>query len=269
MASGTSVVPLVSSSRSILSISRRLQQQLAGAPRGVVGPGAVAVLGDVRGAQPDLAVVDGRERVGERGPPLAQRLHLGAAERQPGLVGVADVIVVPSLAVLRDDLASRLLRHALHPAASGGPELPSSSHTDVESSQSQVRSRSVRTRSSGSGAAVEPDHQVQVAAGRVPGGADVADHLTLADVLADPDGVADRVVVAGGDVVARRRSRGRPSAGCRSRRCSTAPPPCREYGARMAVPQPAPKSVPSCSFQYFRTGWNRIPYGEVIGALTG
>ena len=35
------------------------------------------------------------------------------------------------------------------------------------------------------------------------------------------------------------------------------------------MPQLAPKSVPSCSFQYFRIGWNRIPYGEVIGAFTG
>src|SRR5262249_19705475 len=36
-----------------------VQQQLAVAPRRVVGPGAVVVLGDVDVAQPDLAVVDG------------------------------------------------------------------------------------------------------------------------------------------------------------------------------------------------------------------
>jgi len=38
-----------------------VQQQLAGAPRRMVGPRAVAELRNVQAAQPDLAVVDGRE----------------------------------------------------------------------------------------------------------------------------------------------------------------------------------------------------------------
>src|SRR5699024_2777375 len=32
------------------------------------------------------------------------------------------------------------------------------------------------------------------------------------------------------------------------------------------VPQPTPKSVPSCSLYTCCVGWNRMPYGEVIGA---
>src|SRR5690606_7437829 len=50
--------------------------------------------------------------------------------------------------------------------------------------------------------AVDPHHQVQVAAGRVTGGADVADHLALAHPIADPDRVADGVVVGRGDIAA-------------------------------------------------------------------
>src|SRR3954454_5021662 len=46
-------------------------------------------------------------------------------------------------------------------------------------------------------AAVQPDHQVQVAAGGVSGGSHVADHLTLPDVLTHVHDIARRVVVAG------------------------------------------------------------------------
>lgn len=49
---------------------------------------------------------------------------------------------------------------------------------------------------------VNPDVEVQVAAGRQPGGADVADLLTAANVVPHADDVALRVVVAGGDLLA-------------------------------------------------------------------
>ena len=81
-----------------------VQQQLAVAPRRVVGPAAVVILGDVQVAQPDLAVVDGGERVGQRRLAVAQALHLGADQRDPGLEGLEDRIVVPRFAIGRDDL---------------------------------------------------------------------------------------------------------------------------------------------------------------------
>ena len=56
----------------------------------VVGPRALAVLGDVDVVQPRLAAVDLDEAVDQRGPALAQRLHLGAGEHETGLVGVED-----------------------------------------------------------------------------------------------------------------------------------------------------------------------------------
>src|SRR5215203_889745 len=88
------------------------QQQLAGTPRAVVGPGPVAVLRDMSPSQKDLAVVDSGVGVGEVGTPLPQRLHLGAAEDDARLIGVVDVVVVPSLAVLCDKPAASVLRHA-------------------------------------------------------------------------------------------------------------------------------------------------------------
>ena len=92
-----------------------VQQQLALAPRLVVGPGALGVLRDVHAGQPHLAVADVREAVDQRGVPRAQRLDLGAGEHQPGLVDVVDVVVVARLAVLRDQLAALLLGHQPRP----------------------------------------------------------------------------------------------------------------------------------------------------------
>src|SRR4051812_34791841 len=88
-----------------------VQQQLALAPRGVVGPGALGVLGDVHRVEPGLAALDVHEAVDEGRATLAQRLHLGAREHQAGLVGVLDVVVVARLLVLRDELAPLFLRH--------------------------------------------------------------------------------------------------------------------------------------------------------------
>src|SRR4051794_16873039 len=88
-----------------------VEQQLALAPGRVVGPGALGVLRDVHVVQPRLTAVDVHEPVDQRGPPLAQRLHLGALEDEARLVGVLDGVVVPRLAVLRDDLAPLLPGH--------------------------------------------------------------------------------------------------------------------------------------------------------------
>src|SRR6478609_3444968 len=107
-----------------------VQEQLALAPRGVVGPGALGVLRDVHGVQPRLAVLDVDEPVDQGRPTLTQRLHLGAHEDQAGLVGVLDVVVVPRLLVLRDELAPLFLRHptilarARKPIRTAGPWRP-------------------------------------------------------------------------------------------------------------------------------------------------
>src|SRR4051812_28151899 len=88
-----------------------VQQQLARATRLVVGPRALVVLRDVRVVQPHLAVADAGVGVDERGPPGAQRLDLGAGQDQAGLEQVLEVVVVPGLLVLRDQLAAALLSH--------------------------------------------------------------------------------------------------------------------------------------------------------------
>src|SRR3954469_18366913 len=88
-----------------------VHEHLALATRGVVGPGALHVLGDVHVLQPDLAVVDRGEPVDEGGPAGAEALHLGAGQRQPHLVGVEDRVVVPRLLVLGDELSPGLTRH--------------------------------------------------------------------------------------------------------------------------------------------------------------
>src|SRR5690348_9046112 len=94
-----------------------VQQQLSLPPGRVVGPGALRVLGDVHALQPDLALVDRRVPVHQRGAALPQGLDLGAHQRDAGLVRVHDRVVVPGLAVGRDDLpvggrAVRRDRHA-------------------------------------------------------------------------------------------------------------------------------------------------------------
>src|SRR6478752_9931682 len=81
-----------------------VHEHLALAPRGVVGPGALRVLGDVDVLQPHLPVVDRGEPVDERGTAGTEALDLGAGQRETDLVGVADRVVVPRLLVLGDEL---------------------------------------------------------------------------------------------------------------------------------------------------------------------
>src|SRR4051794_10801446 len=88
-----------------------VEEQLALAAGGVVGPGALGVLRDVYAVQPGLVAVDLDEPVDQGRAPLPQRLHLGALEDQAGLVGVLDVVVVARLLVLRDELAPLLPGH--------------------------------------------------------------------------------------------------------------------------------------------------------------
>ena len=88
-----------------------VEQQLALASRGVVGPGALGVLRDVHAVQPRLVPLDVDEPVDERRASFPQRLHLRADEHQPRLVGVIEVEVVAGAPVRRDQLAPLLLRH--------------------------------------------------------------------------------------------------------------------------------------------------------------
>src|SRR5262249_50902116 len=94
--------------------------ELAGTPRLVVGPGALGVLGDVYRVQVDLAVLDLREGVDERGPAGAQGLDLGTGQREAGLEGVEDRVVVPRLAVGGDHLAALLSGHGRSPPLTRG-----------------------------------------------------------------------------------------------------------------------------------------------------
>src|SRR3954451_3743292 len=88
-----------------------VEEQLALAAGGVVGPGALGVLRDVHAVQPGLVAVDLDEPVDQGRAPQPQRLHLGALEDQAGLVGVLDVVVVARLLVLRYEPAPLLPGH--------------------------------------------------------------------------------------------------------------------------------------------------------------
>ena len=66
---------------------------------------AAVKLGDVGVEQPQLAAHLAGMRLADRGPALAQRLDLGAAEHEAGLDAVLDRVVVEGAPVLRDDLA--------------------------------------------------------------------------------------------------------------------------------------------------------------------
>src|SRR5690606_33636069 len=88
-----------------------VQQELALASRGVVGPRALRVLGDVHALEPRLTAVDGHEAVDERGPTRTQRLDLGAGEHDACLVDVLDRVVVPRLAVGCDEVPLAVARH--------------------------------------------------------------------------------------------------------------------------------------------------------------
>src|SRR4051794_14739059 len=93
-----------------------VQEQLALATGLVVRPRPLGVLRDVHALEPRLPVVDAGEPVDKGRPPGAQGLDLGAGEHQAGLDDVLEVVVVPRLAVARDELAPGLLDH-VHPSS--------------------------------------------------------------------------------------------------------------------------------------------------------
>src|SRR4051794_5257827 len=110
-----------------------VQQQLARAARLVVGPRALVVLRDVRVLEPHLAVLHVGVGVDQRRATRAQRLDLGSLEHEPGLEHVLQVVVVPGLLVLRDQLAAGLLRHGqprpLLPASAVSPDRTSTARS--------------------------------------------------------------------------------------------------------------------------------------------
>ena len=81
-----------------------VQQQLARAFRLMVEAVAVAELGDVGVDQPDLIAAHLRIGFRDRSFAEAQRLHLGAGERDAGLEHLLDRIVEPRAPVLGDHL---------------------------------------------------------------------------------------------------------------------------------------------------------------------
>src|SRR6266511_3889421 len=84
-----------------------MQEQLSRPLRLMVGVGAMMVRRDVAADQPGLAVVDEGIAILEVDLGFPERLHLGPAERQPGLVGLENREVVESLPVGGDDLVTR------------------------------------------------------------------------------------------------------------------------------------------------------------------
>ena len=83
--SGTSVRPCSAILLARRSISLRCSRSFLIRLRGVVGPGALDVLGDVDVVQPHLVAGDLREPVRQGRAARAQRLHLGAGQDQPRL----------------------------------------------------------------------------------------------------------------------------------------------------------------------------------------
>jgi hypothetical protein len=82
-----------------------MQQQLA-RPNGVmVCAIAVRVGTDVASDEPCLIVLDDRVSVRQIGPSFSARFHFGAGESESGFKRVLDQIVVPRLAVLRNEFA--------------------------------------------------------------------------------------------------------------------------------------------------------------------
>ena len=91
-----------------------MQQQLALALGRMVVPRAVEIFGDIGTFQPHFTpTVNGDERLGERRPPLAQRLDLGPGQHQSRLVLVLDQVIMPGLAVLCDEHSALFLCHGL------------------------------------------------------------------------------------------------------------------------------------------------------------
>src|SRR5215210_7361464 len=101
-----------------------VQEELARAGRVVVRAVALVVHGDLRADEPRLAVADLCERLGERRAPVAQRLHLGARERDAGLDAVEEDVVVARTAVVDDQLVALLLRHPVDGSQGASRGLP-------------------------------------------------------------------------------------------------------------------------------------------------
>src|SRR5712692_200622 len=79
-----------------------VQQQLAAAQRLVLGVAAMAVRADVHVVDEHFAVLDAGEAVAQVHAALADRLHLGPEQNQPGLERLEEMVVVRRLAVLGD-----------------------------------------------------------------------------------------------------------------------------------------------------------------------
>src|SRR4051794_13630170 len=97
---------------------RAVQQQLAFAPGGDVGPRRLGVLRDVHLVQPDLTILYVGEPVDEGRATSPQRLDLGADEHDAGLPTVLEVVVVTCPPVARDQELRLLTGHDSSLAAS-------------------------------------------------------------------------------------------------------------------------------------------------------
>src|SRR6266446_3301938 len=80
-----------------------VEQELAGALGGMVEAAALQVFGDIGIDEPDLPAAGVGIGFRDRRPAKAQRLHLGAGERDARLEGLADLVVETRLAVVGDD----------------------------------------------------------------------------------------------------------------------------------------------------------------------
>src|SRR3954453_2308976 len=137
-----------------------MQQQLSPAPRAVVEPAGLGVLRDVHAVQPDLPVLDSGESADEGRPSGTERLHLHTLEHDPRLPGLAQLVVMGSLAVARDDGLSLWLLHRVIL-----PRLPAAGATrgrtgwDLEDAGQPGTSRCtlLRTGTLGSGSLRAPD----------------------------------------------------------------------------------------------------------------
>ena len=81
-----------------------MQQQLARPARLVIEAVGLQIFGDIGVEEPDLAALLARIALPDRRLAAAQRLHLGAGQRDAGLEGLADLVVEARLAVVGRDL---------------------------------------------------------------------------------------------------------------------------------------------------------------------
>ena len=83
----------------------------------MVGPATMLILGNVQVAQPNFAVVNGCERIGQRSVSLPQAFYLGALQSHSGLEKFDNRIVVPRFAIGGHNLfAAALTARSLVPA---------------------------------------------------------------------------------------------------------------------------------------------------------